>query len=168
MTASLYDASVAVFRHQLSALDRILSLAEANAAQRGFEADKLLAGRLAPDMFALTRQVQIACDMAKAGAGRLAGVELPKHEDSETSLAELHARIAKVQVFLDGIDAAAVNAAAERPISLTVQGQELRFSGADYLSQWALPNFYFHLTTAYNLLRLQGVPLGKKDFLGRG
>ncbi|MBD8527632.1 DUF1993 domain-containing protein [Pseudomarimonas arenosa] len=164
---SLYRRSVTVFQHNLRALDRMLSLAEANAEARGFEADKFLAGRLAPDMFPLTRQIQIACDLAKGASARLAGVEIPKHEDSETTLAELHARIAKVQDFIASLDADAVNAGEQRPITLSIQGNELNFVGAEYLDTWALPNFYFHLSTAYNLLRMQGVPLGKRDFLGR-
>ena len=148
-------------------LDRLLTLAEANAAARGFEADKLLAGRLAPDMFPLTRQIQIACDLAKAASARLAGIEVPQHADDETSFAELRARIAKVQSFIDSVDADAVNAGEARAITLKIQGQELNFVGADFLDSWALPNFYFHFITAYNLLRMQGVPLGKRDFLGR-
>lgn len=167
MSRTLHDRSVAVFSHMLSALDRILGLAESNAAARGFDADKLLAGRLAPDMFALTRQVQIACDLAKGASARLAGLDIPQHEDSETSFSELHARIAKVLHFIGGIDPAALNGGEERPITLSIQGNELKFVGGEYLDTWALPNFYFHVTTAYNLLRMQGVALGKRDYLGR-
>ena len=167
MGRKLYDRSVAVFQHNLRALERILSLAESNAEARGFEADKFLAGRLAPDMFPLLRQVQIACDLAKGATARLAGVEIPKHDDTEVSFAELHARIAKVLSFIDSVDAEAVNAGEDRPITLNIQGNEINFVGADYLDSWALPNFYFHFSTAYNLLRMQGVALGKRDFLGR-
>ena len=118
-------------------------------------------------MFGLTRQVQIACDLAKGASARLAGMDIPQHEDSETSFTELHARIGKVLTFIRSIDPAAVNAGDQRAITLSIQGKELKFVGAEYLDTWALPNFYFHLTTAYNLLRMQGVPLGKRDYLGR-
>jgi hypothetical protein len=165
MPLSVYDNTVAVFVRLLGGLDRWLQAAEQNAAARGFAVDALLAGRLAPDMFPLTRQVQIACDLAKAAGARLAGIEVPKHADEETTVAELRARIARVQGLLAGLDRAAVEAGSEREIVLSVQGQELRFAGADYVSRWALPNFYFHLTLSYALLRQQGVPLGKRDFL---
>ena len=166
MSHSLYAASVGTFRHMLGALDRLLSQAEASAQSRGFDAAVLLTARLAPYMFPLPRQVQIACDMAKSAGARLAGVDVPKHDDTETTFAELHARIAKVLAFLDTLDAAAIDGAADRPVTLTVQGNEMRFTGSDYLNTWALPNFYFHMTTTYALLRMQGVPLGKRDYLG--
>lgn len=167
MSRTLYDRSVAVFRHMLSALDRNLDLAEKNAESRGFSVDQFLAGRLAPDMFPLTRQVQIACDLAKAGAARLAGSEVPHHDDNETTVNELRNRIARVLAFMEGVDRAAVDAGEERPVTITVRGQPLHFVGGEYLDVFVLPNFYFHLTTAYNLLRMQGVPLGKLDYLGR-
>jgi len=167
MPLSVHDTTVATFRRLLEAMDRWLILAEENARTRGFAVDALLAGRLAPDMFPLTRQIQIACDLAKAAGARLAGLEVPRHEDNETTVSELRARIARVIGLLDQLDPAAIEAGADRHIQLSVQGQPMEFSGADYVSSWALPNFYFHFTTAYNLLRMQGVPLGKRDYLAR-
>lgn len=168
MSLSIYDATVNTFRRMLRGLDRELQAAVDNARARGFEPDRLLGARLAPDMFDLTRQLQIACDLAKGGGSRLAGVEIPKHADDETSIVELRARIARVLSYLDTLPREAIDAAAEREIVLSVQGRELRFAGADYVNQWALPNFYFHCSMAYALLRQQGVPLGKRDFLGAG
>jgi uncharacterized protein len=168
MSLSVYDSTVAVFTRLLAGMDRWLQQAEANAAARGFPADNFLAGRLAPDMFPLTRQVQIACDLAKAAGARLAGVAVPAHPDTETTIAELRARIATVQAFLAGLERSAVEAGAGREIVLTVQGKELRFPGDVYISTWALPNFYFHYTHSYALLRMQGLPLGKADYLALG
>ncbi|MCB1554755.1 MAG: DUF1993 domain-containing protein [Xanthomonadales bacterium] len=167
MSRTLYDRSVAVFRHMLLALDRILDIAEKNAESRGFPVDQFLAGRFAPDMFPLTRQVQIACDLAKSGAARLAGADVPQHDDTETTVAELRGRIAKVLAFMESVDRAAVDAGEERPVTITVRGQPMNFIGGEYLDVFVLPNFYFHLTTAYSLLRFQGVPLGKLNYLGR-
>jgi len=168
MSLSVYNSTVAVFTQLLAGMDRWLQLAEENAAARGFAVDNFLAGRLAPDMFPLTRQIQIACDLGKAAGARLAGVEVPKHADDETTVAQLRARIAKVQAFLADLDRAAVDAGASREIVLSVQGRELRFPGDAYVSTWALPNFYFHYTTSYALLRMQGLPLGKQDYLALG
>ncbi len=117
-------------------------------------------------MFDLLRQVQIACDMAKSGAARLAGVDVPVHEDKETTFAELHARIAKVLAFVGGLDRAAIDGAADRRVTVPLRDRKLEFKGRDYLVGWVLPNLYFHLTTAYAILRHNGVELGKKDFLG--
>jgi len=166
MSLSLYDASIGTFRHMLSALDAILSRAEAHAKAKGFDPANLLQARLAPDMFPLTRQVQIACDMAKAAAARLAGQTPPSHPDTETTFAELHERIAKVQTLLESADREAIESGAERTIRFTTGGREVEMPGAQYLIDWALPNFYFHVTTAYGLLRHNGVDLGKRDFLG--
>lgn len=168
MSLSIYETTVVTFRRMLSGLDRELEQAASNASSRGFEADRLLGARLAPDMFDLTRQIQIACDLAKGAGARLAGVEIPKHADEESTLAQLRERIARVLAFLDSLPRQAIDGAAEREIVLSVQGRELRFSGADYVNQWALPNFYFHRTMAYALLRQQGVPLGKREFLSLG
>lgn len=168
MSLSIHETTVVTFRRMLNGLDRELQIAVDHAASRGFEPDRLLAGRLAPDMFDLTRQVQIACDLAKAAGSRLAGLEVPKHPDDETTLEQLRARIARVLAHLDSLPCEAIDAAAEREIVLSVQGRELRFAGADYVNQWALPNFYFHCSMAYALLRQQGVPLGKRDFLALG
>ena len=166
MTWSIYAASVGTFKHVLGTLDAMLAKAEAHAIAKGYDPAVLLASRLHPDMFDLTRQVQIACDMAKSGAARLAGVEPPKHPDDEKSFAELYARIAKVRAFLDTLDTATIDAAAARDISVPMRDRTLEFKGADYLTGWVLPNLYFHVTTAYAILRHNGVALGKADFLG--
>ena len=168
MSLSIYETTVNTFRRMLRGLDRELQSAVDYAKARAFEPDRLLTGRLAPDMFELTRQVQIACDLAKGAGSRLAGIEIPKHADDETSIVELRARIARVLAFLDTLPREAIDGAAGRDIVLSVQGRELRFAGADYVNQWALPNFYFHCSMAYALLRQQGVPLGKRDFLALG
>ena len=167
MTISLYDTAMGTFRNGLRALDSILTKAEAHAQARGYDPANLLRARLAPDMFDLTRQVQIACDMAKSGAARLAGVEVPSHPDTETTYAELHARVAKVLAFLDSLDRKAIDGAAGRDIVVPMRDRKLEFKGSDYLATWVLPNFYFHLTTTYAILRHNGVELGKKDFLGQ-
>jgi len=166
MSISLYDTAFNTFRSGLRAMDSILAKAEAHAKARGYEPANLLHARIAPDMFDLTRQVQIACDMAKSGAARLAGVEVPSHPDTETTYDELHARIAKVLAFLDTLDRKAIDGAAGRDIVVPLRDRKLEFKGSDYLVGWALPNFYFHVTTTYAILRHNGVELGKKDFLG--
>ncbi|MCK7594996.1 DUF1993 domain-containing protein [Pseudomarimonas salicorniae] len=168
MSLSIYETTVNTFRRMLGGLDKELQRAVEYAATRGFEPDRLLSGRLAPDMFDLTRQVQIACDLAKGAGARLAGLDIPKHADDETQIAALRARIARVLSFLDTLPREDIDGAAEREIVLSVQGRELRFAGADYVNRWALPNFYFHCSMAYALLRQQGVPLGKRDFLALG
>ena len=166
MTISLYDVAMNTFRSGLGSLDAILTKAEAHATAKGYDPANLLNARLAPDMFNLLRQVQIACDMAKSGAARLAGVEVPSHPDTETTFAELHARIAKVLAYVGGLDRAAIDGAADRQVVVPLRDRKLEFKGCDYLVGWVLPNLYFHLTTAYAILRHNGVELGKKDFLG--
>lgn len=166
MSISLYDTAIDTFRRGLGSLDAILSKAEAHAIAKGYDPNNLLRARLAPDMFDLLRQVQIACDMAKSGAARLAGVDVPVHEDKETTFAELHARIAKVLAFVGGLDRAAIDGAADRLVTVPLRDRKMEFKGRDYLVGWVLPNLYFHLTTAYAILRHNGVELGKKDFLG--
>ena len=168
MSLSMYDASVGTFRQMLGSLDKILDKAEAHAKAKGFDAANLLHSRLAVDMFDLVRQVQIACDMAKSGVARLAGVEVPKHEDTETTFPELKARIAKALAVVNGMDRAAIDGSEERDISVPLRDRTLQFKGQQYLLGWVLPNFYFHVTTAYAILRHNGVELGKPDFLGRG
>jgi hypothetical protein len=167
MPWSISAASVGTFKHMLAALDAVLAKGEAHAAAKGFDPAVLLSARLAPDMFDLTRQVQIACDLAKSAGARLAGLEPPKHPDEERTFAELHARIAKVRAFLDTLDTATLDASADRDVTVPLRDRTLQFKGADYLVTWALPNFYFHVTTAYAILRHNGVELGKRDFLGR-
>lgn len=167
MSLSIYDSTVGTFTAMLGALDRILAKAEAHAEARQFDAGNLLRARLFPDMLDFTRQVQIACDMAKSGAARLAGVEPPRHEDTETTFAELHARIAKVLAFVRTLDRTAIDASGDREIVVPTRDRSLEFKGRDYVVTWVLPNFYFHVTHAYALLRHNGVELGKRDFLGQ-
>jgi len=119
-------------------------------------------------MYPLTRQIQIATDMSKGAGARLAGVEIPKYEDNETSFADLQARIAKTITFLNSIKPEHLAGAESREVTITVRKVDLKFSGQDYLLKWVLPNVYFHVTTAYNILRHNGVELGKQDFLGSG
>ena len=152
MSLSMYQASVPPFLQMLGSLTAILDKAEAFAAARKIEPSVLLNTRLTPDMFPLVRQVQLAADFAKGGAGRIAGVELPKFPDTETSFAELKARI-------DGSEG--------REITIPIGGQPHKFTGQNYLVGFALPNFYFHHTTAYAILRQCGVEIGKRDYLGQ-
>ncbi|RUV19211.1 MULTISPECIES: DUF1993 family protein [unclassified Mesorhizobium] len=167
MTISMYDISVAVFSARLKALASVLSLAEQNAADRKIDPQVFLTARLAPDMFALTRQVQIATDHAKGAPSRLAGREVPKYEHNESSFTELHARIAKTLDHLATFSAADLDGSEERTIELRLAGREVSMAGLQYLLDAAMPNFYFHITTAYDILRHNGVPLGKSIFLGR-
>lgn len=167
MSHSLYAASVPVFRQLLGSLADLLDKAEAHAVANRIEPDALLQARLFPDMFPLLRQVQLASDFAKGASARLAGVESPRYEDSERGFAELQQRISKTLGFIDSLDAAAIDAGATRPVTHGAGERARHFdSGAVYLTHYALPNFYFHVTTAYNLLRHNGLPVGKKDFIG--
>ena len=167
MTHSLYAASLPVFRQLLGGLAAVLEKAEAHAQERRIEADALLQARLFPDMFPLTKQIQIATDFAKGASARLAGVESPRYEDTERSFAELQQRISKTLGFIDGLAEAEVEAGAARPITHGSGERARHFDdGAHYLTHFALPQFMFHVTTAYAILRHNGVPIGKKDFIG--
>lgn len=168
MSLSLHAMTVPPLKRSLRALSAILARAEKHAAAHKVEPEALLKARLYPDMFHLIRQVQIACDMAKAGVCRMAGREVPSHPDTETTFAELQARIARVIELIDGIPAAEIDNHPERPITIKVAGRELNFVARDYLSAWLNPNFYFHVTAAYAILRHNGVPIGKGDYLGEG
>ena len=150
----------------MSRIQHILDKAERFAEERKIAPEVLLNWRLAPDMFPLTRQVQITSDMAKGAAARLAGREVPKYADDETSFAELKARIAKTVKFIESVAPKEIDGSEDRDITLTVGGQEMRFKGAPYLVHFVLPNLYFHATAAYAILRRCGVELGKRDFLG--
>jgi hypothetical protein len=167
MSLTLSHASLPAFEIGLTALSAVLDKASAFASARKIDESVLLGYRLAPDMFALTRQVQVACDMAKNGAARLSGIEPPKFEDNETSIEQLKARIAKTQAFLKSLDTASFDGAGEReitfPLGPTNKGH---MKGAAFLNHFVLPNFYFHLTAAYAILRHCGVEIGKRDFLG--
>jgi hypothetical protein len=162
----MYQASIPVFVRSLGVLSRILDKAAAHAEAKKIDPAVFINARLAPDMFALARQVQIACDAAKIGAARLAGVDAPSHPDTEATFPELQARIAKVVTFLQSIKAAQIDGSEERSITLKVRGKETSLQGQPYLLTWALPNFFFHVTTTYAILRHNGVELGKLDYLG--
>jgi hypothetical protein len=162
----MYQASVPAFLQMLNSLSAILDKAEAYAAERKIDPAVLLGWRLAPDMFALARQVQIATDHAKGGCARLAGIEVPKYPDDETTFADLRARIARTIDFVQGFEPSDIDGSEDRNITLTAGTRELRFKGQQYLVSFALPNLYFHATAAYAILRLCGVPIGKRDFLG--
>ena len=167
MTISLYAASVPVFQQMLNALSDVLKKAEAHATEKNIDPNALLQARLFPDMFPLTRQVQIAVDFAKGVSARLAEVEVPKYEDSETTFAELQALIAKVLAFIGEIKPEQIDGKEGIEI-VTRPGtpKEKRFSGQSYLLTYGLPQFFFHVTTTYALLRHNGVEVGKRDYMG--
>ena len=167
MTISMHAASVPVFQQMLGSLDALLSKAEAHAAERKIDPDALLHARLFPDMFPLLRQVQIACDFAKGVSGRLAGAELPVFDDKETSFADLHALIAKTLAFIGGLDATQFDGSETRDIVLRPgTPKERKIGGQAYLLSYGLPQFFFHVTTSYALLRHNGVEVGKRDYMG--
>ena len=166
MQISMYHASVPVLARALRNLAAILRKGEAHATERKIDPSVLLGYRLAPDMFALTRQVQIAADMAKGCVARLAGVEVPAYEDKEASFADLYARIEKTVAFIEGFQPAQVDGSEQRSVTLKTRNGDLNFQGLPYLLHFVLPNVYFHCTTAYAILRHCGVELGKKDFIG--
>jgi hypothetical protein len=159
------ESPIPLFVRTLNALSAILAKAEAHCADRNIDPAVLVSARLSPDMLPMGRQVMIATDHAKAMAARLTGVENPRFEDVETTFAELRARIGKALDFLGSVPEAAFAGAETRPVHIRAGQRELDFTGADYLRVWAIPNFFFHVTTAYNILRHNGVPLGKADFL---
>ena len=161
----MHAISAAVFVRLLNNLSAMLTKAEQQAKVKGYDPSVLLNARLAPDMFALTRQVQIATDHAKGAVARLAGHQPEAIEDTETTFAELQARIKKVIGIVEGYKPEQLDGSETREITIKIPNMELKFSGLDYVNQWAMPNFYFHLTTAYAILRHNGVELGKKDFL---
>jgi len=163
---SIYDATIPPLKRTLTNLSAILKKGEEYADAKKVEHHVLLNARLFIDMYPLTRQVQIATDMSKGAAARLAGVEVPKYEDNETTFAELQARITKTIAFLDSIQPAQLEGSETRDITIAVRKTDLKFTGQNYLLKWVIPNVYFHVTTAYNILRHNGVELGKQDFLG--
>ncbi len=171
MSVSMSSASLPVFNHMLGNLSHFLDKAQAHADVKKFDAGVLLQSRLAPDMLPFTRQVLIACDAAKNGVARLSGVEAPKFDDTESTLAELKERIAKTLAWLATVPADKLDGNESRDITFPVGRDKTRtMKGEDYLRYWMLPNFYFHVTTAYAILRHNGVELGKQDYLtgGRG
>ena len=166
MKLSMYQASVPTFVRMLGNLSAILDKAAAHAEAHKIDPAVLVSSRLFPDMLPLSKQVQIASDHAKGAAARLAGQEPPKYEDTETSFPELAARIRKTVDYLHGFSADQIDGSDERPVTLTMRNNTLNFKGGEYLVNYALPNFYFHVTTAYAILRHCGVDIGKKDFIG--
>ncbi len=166
MPLSMYQASVPVFLQGLKNLAAILDKAAGQAAERKIDPAVLLNDRLAPDMFPLVRQVQIASDHAKGAPARLAGIDVPKFEDVEKSFDDLQQRLARVTEFVKSISPAQIDGSEEREITLPIGGQSMAFMGQAYLLHFALPNFYFHLTTAYAILRHKGIVIGKRDFIG--
>jgi len=166
MTLSMHSASVPVFTRMLGNLLTWLDKAEAHAAARKFEPSVYLASRLAPDMLPFTRQIQIACDNAKLGVARLAGVEAPKFEDNEASFTELRERVRKTLDYVQSVPAAQIDGTEDKDVTVPRRDGTMTLKGEQYLKHWVLPNFYFHVTTAYALLRHNGVDLGKGDYLG--
>jgi hypothetical protein len=166
MPITMYGASVPAFVQMLDSLAAILAKADAYAAERKIDPAVLLDYRLAPDMFPLRRQVQIATDHAKGCCARLAGRDVPSYADDETSFEDLRARIERTVAFVRSLRAEDIDGSEEREIALTVGGRPMRFRGQDYLVGFVLPNFYFHATTAYAILRHCGLGIGKRDFMG--
>jgi len=166
MTISMYQASAPRFANILKNLSAILDKAKAHAEAKKIDELVLTSSRLYPDMYPLARQVQIACDAAKGAVARLSGMEAPKHEDSEKTFDELKERIAKTLAFIATVKPAQIDGSEEKDIVLKLQGKDVPFKGQQYLLGFVLPNFYFHSTTAYNILRHNGVELGKRDFVG--
>ena len=166
MTMSMYAASVPVFQHMLRNLVHILDKGEASAQARGFDPSVLTTFRLAPDMLPFTRQVLIACDAAKLCVSRISGVEAPKFEDNESTFAELKARVQKTLDYLQSVPASALDGKEKQEITFPAgRDRKLTMTAQAYLTTWALPNFFFHVTTTYAILRHNGVDLGKADYL---
>lgn len=167
MALSLYDASVPVFTRGLGQLSHILDKGLAHAQASGIDPAKFVDARLAPDMFTLAGQIQSASDASKFGVVRIAGITGPSFPDDEATYAELQARVAKTIDYLGTVDRSLIDGHEDREVVMKVRGNELKFTAQRYLLQFAIPNFFFHVTTAYDILRHQGVPIGKLDYLGR-
>jgi hypothetical protein len=165
MSISMYSASVPVYVQYLSALAGVLKKAEAHCEAKKIDPSVLVTARLYPDMFALARQVQIATDHAKGSLARLAGVAVPSFADTEASFADLQARVAKTLDFVKSFKPEQIDGSDDKDIVLDIHGNKFEFKGAAYLTTWALPNFFFHTTTAYAILRHSGVEVGKRDFM---
>ena len=166
MSLGMYAASAPMFKTLLGAMSKIIDKAAAHAAAKNIDPLVFTADRLAPDMLPLTRQVMIATDQAKGGMARLAGIEPPTFEDTETTFDQLQARIAKTIAFIDSITPAQIDGSETREVTLKMRAGEMKFTGQDYLFQFVIPNFTFHCATFYNILRHDGVEIGKRDFLG--
>jgi hypothetical protein len=163
----MYQASVPVFARGLEGLSVILAKGAAHAEAKKIEPAVFVNARLAPDMFPFSRQIQIASDAAKGCVARLAGAEVPSYPDTESTFAELEARLAKTLAFVKGFTAAQIDGSEERKVVLKMRSGEMTLRGQDYLFKLSLPNFYFHITTAYDILRHNGVEVGKMDYLGK-
>ena len=166
MSLSMYKASVPAFVQMLNNLSAILDKAEAHAKNRKIDPEVLLNYRLAADMLPFIRQIQIAADLAKGAAARLAGVEVPKHDDTEKTFADLKARLANTVAFVQSVQPNDIDGSEDRGINLTLGEHTMSFKGQPYMVHFVMPNFYFHCTTAYDILRHCGVELGKRDFIG--
>jgi hypothetical protein len=166
MAISMYHASAPRFANILNNLSAILDKAQAHADAHKFDPAALTDFRLFPDMFPLKRQVQVACDTAKGAVARLAGMDVPKHEDTEQTIAELKARIAKTVDFIGTVKAAQIDGTEDKEIVLRLGGQTVKFTGMQYLLGFAHPNFYFHVVTVYDILRHNGIEVGKRDYIG--
>jgi hypothetical protein len=166
MSLTMYQASIPAFVRMLGNLSAILDKAAVHAEAKKIDPAVFVNARLAPDMFPLSRQVQIATDMVKGCAARLAGIEVPRYEDNETTFAELQARIDKTKAFIQSVNASQIDGSEKRPITLKFGSRELSFLGQPYLLDFVLPNFHFHLSMTYAILRHNGVEIGKKDYVG--
>jgi hypothetical protein len=166
MPYSMSQTALPTFEIGLNALSGVLDKAAAFTAAKKIDPPVLLGWRLAPDMFALAKQIQVVCDQAKNGAARLTGTEPPKFEDNETTIDQLKERIAKTVAYLKTLDAKAIDASADREITFPLGPSKGQMQGGDYLNHFVLPNFYFHLTAAYAIVRHCGAEVGKRDFLG--
>jgi len=167
MSMTMYQLSVPTFIHMLTSLTALLQKAATYAAAKKIDPSILASSRLFPDMLPLTKQVQIATDSAKGCAARLAGQQSPAYQDNETTLDELIARVQKTIDYLNTFNPLQIDGSENRNIDLKVGPYEMKFTGQHYLERFALPNFYFHVTTAYNILRHNGVEIGKQDYLGK-
>lgn len=166
MSLSMYQASIPTFIHGLHNFSAILSKAENYAVAKKIDPSVLINARLYPDMFPLFKQVQIATDIVKGSAARLADVELPSFPDTETTFSELQTRISKIIDFLKSFKAEQIDGTEQKTIHLKVGGNDMKFEGQAYLLSFVIPNFYFHIMVAYSILRHNGVEIGKMDFLG--
>jgi uncharacterized protein len=166
MSLSMYQATVPLIKTMLTAFSAVLDKGAAFAEAKKIDPSVLITDRLAPDMLPLSKQVQIATDIARRGVARLAGQEPPAYEDNETSFDALKARIAKTLAFIEGVPASAIDGSEEKPITIKLGGEDTTFAGHRYLVGFVIPNVVFHCTTGYNILRHNGVDVGKRDFLG--
>ncbi|HSC75044.1 MAG TPA: DUF1993 domain-containing protein [Pseudomonadales bacterium] len=167
MSFGIYDATIPVYKQGLATLLHLLDKAEEHATANNVDINTLIEGKLAPDMFNFKQQIQIACDMAKGGAMRLTGQDVPSHPDTETTVTELRTRIQMVLTIINSVTVEQCVGAEERDIKMVFPSKTFEFKGSRFVTYWSLPNFFFHVTTAYNILRHQGVVIGKPDFLGQ-